>query len=680
VGRNGLLDDFEARIDDIDVRRPACVIASGLNRIGRSKFLHHAIIKANLVDSTFSPIKITLERVDSIEDFLIKIFDTGLTTKKKEDLENFLESTIQKKTALLVSMLKDVQSARETLFVEDSGCLITHTRDIAQWFLNALNLLEDVTSPVLCIASAYRPKPNEVRRYPVVYSVEIPELLPRERSGLLRRLLDLNEVVIQADDFNYFASQLRGFPEEVFYCVNLILDLGVKGAKSEAAQLTEFNRERASLLLRQYDDNYKALDFIYLLSEFEFIALEFLFQIVQENEYQELLNDLVARSICDFVGVEQEYVRLNDTIRDLIRRNRLGLPVDFAKKIEDHVRGFVADTDKFERDASDFFYSIKEAFAKNPEGIESKYLAPSHILRTIRQLYYKRENLKRVVRFCDMLLNKEEFLDRKVVQDTRYYLCLSLAKQKDPRLLREVQKIDGAEHDFILGHYYRLTGRHAEAIDRLTKHLGTPYIDSRVKRELVQVYLAIEEYEKAVSMARENYLANRGNQFPVQSYLNCLLNGDEFLVHKEEILRLIDELERIGSNQSNQMAFIANGIYKSKCDHPKQSAYDCINDAIGIDEDSQYPYFAQFDIALRYMDVSTMEAALGKLEKIAVSRTFSKNTLVMLRARLLAATGKLSEAIHLATSQLDNFPKSSVEKLKEKLAWISEKSSANQID
>lgn len=673
VGRNQLLDDFETRIDDVDQSRPACIIASGLTRIGRSKFLSHAIVKSNLVSSSFSPIKIMLDRVDSIEDFIIKLFDTGLTNSSSKDLENLLTIKIENKVRILSKMLLDVQSAKETLFVEDGGCVVSHSREIAGWFKDSIKAIKNISNPVLCIASAYRPNPAEVRREPLIYAVEIPELLPKERSGLLRRLLDVHQIEMSTDDFNFFALQLKGFPEEVFYCVNLILDLGIKGAKNEVNQLTEFNRERASLLLRQYEENVKVLDFIYLLSEFEFIGLEFLYQIVDEKLYQEILGELVARSICDYVGIEQEYVRLNDTIRDLIRRNRLGLPADFAKKIQDHVRDFVKDQNKFERDASDFFYSIKEAFLKNPDEINQKYLAPSHILRTIRQLYYKKENLKKAIRFCDLLLQKEAFLDYKIIEDTRYYLCLSLAKQKDNRVLKEVQKISGPEHDFILGHYYRLTGRHADAIERLSKLIQTPYINSRAKRELVQVYLAVEEYDKAEVMAKENYLANKGNQFPVQSYLNCLLNSENYTSHKDKIAELIKELEAIGSNQSTQMSYIANGLFKSKFEQNKANAFSCISDAIALDEDSQYPYFAQFDIALHYLDVPVMEASLSKLESISQHRTFSKNTLVMLKARLLAATGKIDNAVELVANKLDNFPMSSIERMKEKMIRIHEK-------
>ena len=669
VGRNEILDDFERRIDDIDLQKPVCIIASGIRKIGRSKLLQHALVKSNIVQGSYSPIKITLDRIDSIEDFILKLFDTGLTSKTTDDVSGMLNKSMSDKELLLGEILQDIQATKEIIFVEDGGCLVTHTREIAAWLLNSISVVGKLTRPVLCISANFRINKTAIRHNKKFYALEVPELSTPERSGLLKRLLELHELEISADDFNFFAEQLHGFPEEAHFCADLILDHGVCGAKYESHQITEFNTEKASLLLRKYENNQKVLDFIYFLSEFEFVSVSFLFEIVDEFEYQSILEDLTTHLICDYIGGEHEYIRLNDTIRDLIKRNRLSMPDLYKERLRSHVQSFVKDNDKFERDAADFFYSVKEALAAD-EIIDDKYLVPSNILRTIKELYQKRENLKRVVKFADMLLMKESSLDPKLSQDVRYYLCLSLARQKDRRVLKEATHIHGPEHDFVLGYYYRLCGRHADAIDRLGKLVDTPYISSRAKRELVQVYLYIEEFDKALKMARENYEANRGNQFPIQSYLNCLLNSDEISNRKTEVERLIGELEQIGSNQSRQMTLIAKGLLESKVGTNKVRAFNFIDDAIALDEKSPYPYLAKFDIALRFNDANTMFEALGYLEKISESRTFSKNTIVKNKAYYSAAIGKLDLAESIVDNELANFPVETIVKMKIKLRNI----------
>lgn len=672
VGRNEILADFENRIDNIDLPKPACVIASGITKIGRSKVIKHALLKSSLIKSAFEPIKITMDRVDSIEDLIIKLYDTGLTSKCQDDLADLLSKPVSEKELLLESVLRDIHESKEVIFVEDNGCLVDYSREVAPWLINAINRLGRVNRPVICVSARYRVNPHPLRRHVSFYSIEVPELSPSERAGLLKRLLELYEVNIDTPDFLFFSEQLRGYPEEAYFCADLILDNGIKKAMSESYQITEFNEERASLLLRKYESNSEILDFIYLLSEFEFVSVKFLFEIADETNYYPVLEELVTHMICDYIGAEQEYVRLNDTIRDLIKRNRLSLSSDFKQKLRKHVQLFVSDTDKFDRDSSDFFYSIKEALVTDRK-IEDKFLAPSHILRTIKELYQKRENLKRVVKFADMLLAKESSLDPKVSQDARYYLCLSLARQKDRRVLVEVQKVVGPEHDFVLGYYYRLCGRHTEAISRLSKLVDTPYISSRAKRELVQVYLYIEEFDKAVAMARENYESNRGNQFPLQSYLNCLLNDDDLSNKREEILRLIGELDQIGSRQSREMTLIAKAMYAAKNGDGKIVAYNFIDDAIALDAESPYPQFAKFDIALRFGDAEIMLEILTALEKISSSRTFSKNTVAKNKAYYYAVINDIPKALQVLDEGLENYPPDTKEKLINKVRKIAER-------
>ncbi|MEC5278561.1 toll/interleukin-1 receptor domain-containing protein, partial [Klebsiella pneumoniae] len=86
----------------------------------------------------------------------------------------------------------------------------------------------------------------------------------------------------------------------------------------------------------------------------------------------------------------------------------------------------------------------------------------------------------------------EKNMDNGVVQDIRYYLCLALAKKSDSRLLTEVQKIRGDEHKFLLGFYYRKCGRLSDALSQFESIINAPYVESRAKRELVQVYTQLE--------------------------------------------------------------------------------------------------------------------------------------------------------------------------------------------
>ncbi|MCP5634864.1 hypothetical protein NL380_28395, partial [Klebsiella pneumoniae] len=75
--------------------------------------------------------------------------------------------------------------------------------------------------------------------------------------------------------------------------------------------------------------------------------------------------------------------------------------------------------------------------------------------------------------------------------------------------------------------------------------INAPYVESRAKRELVQVYTQLEEYDKALSYAKKNYEENRSNQFHCQAYFNCLINSQhrvdsDNIVLKDIITTLIN--------------------------------------------------------------------------------------------------------------------------------------------
>jgi hypothetical protein len=242
------------------------------------------------------------------------------------------------------------------------------------------------------------------------------------------------------------------------------------------------------------------------------------------------------------------------------------------------------------------------------------------------------------------------------VQDIRYYLCLALARKRDSRVLKEVQAIKGDEHNFILGYYYRLVGRHADAIERLNRIINAPYVGARAARELVQVYIQTEEYDKALELAQSNYEGNRGNQFHIQAYFHCLINSNMYQNSKETLERLINELYKIGSSQSIQMADIANAEYLNRCDNNYIAAMDKINDAILKYPDIIYPALAKFDMALKHKNFDAMKDAYNKINELSKKIAVSEVSLNKQRAYLEAAKGNTENALNIILPYLDRYP------------------------
>ena len=665
VGRNDKQEEFEERIHDFERDKPTVIITSGMSGVGRRTFLHRALFKSNITECPYKPSAIILDRDVSIEDFILKLNDLGLVDLGDAVL-SLTSKTIEEKISIIHRIMDASYESKEIIYLVDEGCLVNYKRELSDWFLEAINSYSKHVYPVFCLASRYkvnfRSRPNNSK----FFFIELNELKPNERKRLLSQLLNLYKVNLDSKDFNDIYELLFGFPEQVMYAVDLIREDNISSFSDKLPILAEYNTDKASVLLRGYEKNEAELDFIRLLAQFEVISSDFIFSIVSEEQYYPILEKLASECIVELIGIDGEIVRLNDIVRDYIKRNRLSLNPDFSKKIKRHVQSVAQSDDIFERDSSEYIFTFKEILKAGGD-VSDKLLIPSHYLRCMKDLYYNKGDLDKIIELADVILQKQSTLAFGVSQDIRYYLCLALAKKKNERLLNEVQNIKGDEHSFLLGFYYRLSGRYQDALSRFTKIVNAPYVGARAKREIVQVYVQLEEYDKALEFAKRNYEDNRGNQFHTQAYFNCLINSDNPAEHSDKLYSLIVNLRTIDSDQSNEMADIAEALYYAKALSKKQISLDKINDCVSKYPGNHYPLLAFCDIALKYNDKALLEEGLEKLEKIMTTRHFSIKTLNRYRASLLALNGKTDEALKLIEKDLSRYPADSKERIVSKI-------------
>ena len=322
-----------------------------------------------------------------------------------------------------------------------------------------------------------------------------------------------------------------------------------------------------------------------------------------------------------------------------------------------------------EYDSSRVAFLVKEALASGRK-LEPKFMIPSHILRAIKELYYDRGRLRRAVQLADALLANERNLDPQLVQDVRYYLCLVLARLRDSRVLAEVQRIHGDEHNFILGYYYRLVGRQREAIEQLSRVITGPFVGVRAKRELVEVLLQMELHDEARDMARKNYEENLNNQFHIQAYFRSLVLGSNPEQHFDQLEFLCAELEAVGSERAGEMAMIGRALISARCKHDIH-AINLIDDAIATFPRTIYPALAKFDIGLSFRDETAMQDALLRLENFSnEGMSLSTRTLAIQKAYLAAVKGDLRMAQSIAKEVTKNFTDEACTKFFEKLSMF----------
>ncbi len=665
VGRNSLIKLFEERIDTFDMPVPSCFIASGIRSIGRRSLLKHCLVKANIVDQTYIPSVIQLNTHESIEDFIYKIYDLGFSSDL--DLSNLMIKTIDEKVKIALSIIKDVQNAREIIFIIDNGCIVLPERELSDWFIQILQGLKESDKITFGIASSFRLLKNNLYNINNVFELEVQELTKIERDGLLKRYAKLEELDLSNDDFDFFSNLLKGYPEQVYFTVDLIKDCGIIWVKNNSYQIVEFNSEKVTHLLSKYEEDQKSINFLYLLSQFDFISYNFIFEIVGENDfYKNLLNELFASAICENLGANKEYVRLNDAMRDYLRRNALSIPEEFTSKLNEHLDIFLRDYKEDERDISDFLFSMKEALIAG-ESIDSKYLIPSHFLKTMKELYDQHNKYEEVIVLADRVLENEEFMDQKIKSEIRYFLCLSLARLRNKRFLQEVRKIKGPDYDFLLGFFYRLTGNNIKAIEHLLFSLKLRPNFSRAKRELVQVYLYIEDYDKALELAKQNYENERNNPYHIQAYFSCIIKADRNSHNEALILELLKNLEKIKTEKAEEMYLRSKAQYLAFYKNQEENSLNLIDETISKFPDVIYPKLVKFDICDRFNRIEDMKEILDQLEDSIKRYQYFSNAITNLKAIYYAKSGNIDDALNLIIN-IKNYPESAKEKLLEKIS------------
>ena len=654
VGINELINKFEERFDDFDRIKPSCVVASGVPSIGRRELLKHCVVKTNISDDSYVPLSIYLNAQESIEDLILKLHDLGFSDK--DNILDLYHTDISSKIEIAVDLVKDIISAKEMIFIIDNGCIATFNREISSWFVDIINKLTVKDTLIFCLASKFRIRPDTIRGNDSFFHIEVPELSIKERKGLLSRYSSYRGLSLDQEVLNFFSGLLTGYPEQVFFTVEQLIDLGIYEAKKQSHIIVDYNSNKVQQLLSKWAEDERVIDFLRLLSEFDFISQDVVFNIVYDEEvYVKIITDFRATSIVEFIGANNEYIRVIDNVRDYIMRQKLSLHHEFKDKLNIHVDNFIQNYQNNDNDISDYLYSIKAALLEGKQ-INERYLIPSIFLKTIKQLYDQKGKYQEVIRLADRVIDNNQNLDDRFLQNVRYYLCLALARLRDARCVQEAQKFKGAEHNFLLGFYYRLKGRYQDAIIRLSKALDEQPSFARARRELVLVLSYIGEFTEALELARLNFENDRSNPYHIQAYINCLLKDvNNKSTNRDKITDLLSILENIQSKTAHEMYLTSRAEFIAFHENNLHAAIELIDDAKKIHQDVIYPLLMEFDIYARYNITEKMNESLKSIEKVVDRNSYFFNSLIRRRCIYIAMTKGYSQAIDTMSRYFSNY-------------------------
>lgn len=441
----------------------------------------------------------------------------------------------------------------------------------------------------------------------------------------------------------------------------MVAELGSSKAFKQSNDIINFSTYRANIIIDRLSDDADLVEFLRFISSFEFVSIDFVstIQLLVKKDIAQYLDILTSYNVCEAIGPNGNYFRVSEMVRDAIIRDRFDISEEYIGALRSFVRDFADSYDEDAFDVSEYQIAVREALASDIK-IPDRLLIPAHFLQTMRQLYDDR-NYKDVVVLADRVLLNRDNYDSHTEQDIRYYLCQSLARLLDGRFLGEVQTIKGPEHDFLLGFFYRLQRRFKDALVRYESAMGHKRTEQRARREIVFVLLTIEDFEGAISLARENFQRYPRNPYLAQAYFNCVIHEHDQAYAKAESQIVLEALRNMGGARATEMLDNLEARFEFEFG-TRTEAFKKIDDAILKYPDIIYPLITKLEMATATEDEELLSASIVDLKKGNPSPGH-KAAIAKGEAVLAALSGDVDRSIRMLNRELSELSEGAKEKL-----------------
>ena len=664
-GRNQEIEAFEQRRGNLDRPELVCCVASGFEGIGRKRYMDHCLKKANILRPSHSYNLIQMEMHESAEDFILKLSDLCAGEDTPTSVMA-LKSTGEKSTRV-AELLTLLQKNREVVFVDDSGTLITPIGEMVGWLKDALTRI----SPrfVLGIASKYHLKGSKC--LPSVFQVHLGELSKSDRTNMLREYSTQQGYELNREILHDISKLLTGYPAQIFWAVALLEEYGEATISKHFHEIVEYSSDKAEAILHYFDEDEKAMGFLTYLSQFELISTDMLNKAFElDDQLVEIYERFHSLSICYLYGSNGEMIRVSDVIRDYIERMQNKLPEQYKRIIDEMVKASINES-LFEDTDLASYYAVMKQKLLHGEVIDSNQVLPSLYIRTIVELYNRKQYRKACI-LCEKLIEQQADQNFEIdLRRTLYiYLCQSLAREHNIKfnvyindsVLSKVDKL------YLRGFYCRIDSKPKNAIELLTQALTLDGNRAQIRRELVNAYILSEDYDSALQYSRENYQRDSLNHYHAQSYFRCLINQPNAQDYKEEMKSILNMIKRNRTPKAQQMSATMEAQYVAEFEHDQTSAFGILEHAmIDADDSKVYLLLTKFDIAFKYGDIIVAQDTFCDLEKEIRKYSYFQNALTIRSARLIKLKKGPITKIENELYKLSHLPESALIKLQQQL-------------
>jgi tetratricopeptide (TPR) repeat protein len=594
VGRNAEIQKFEDEINNLDNWTPTYIIAYNyFEGIGRRTFLKNALRKYKLTEYLDTPTTITIESKESIENFIYKL---NTISKNPEILDyDFSSLDLTSKIDIAVKLVKQFMDFKELIFIVDEGGIILPNSSIVDWFTELASNGAFSNNLVLCLISKYRPNEMFLKREKKSLIYRIPELSRPETKNLFLRLLKIYQLEnIRREEKEFFIEHLNGIPSQIIYAVNLI-EINPFEARKNINEIVEYSDRFSSTILNHLKDTPTAYQLAILLSNNEIFSIELIHKVFGENEItSKALQKLFDLSLFNFVFGGYEYLKLNPTLSDFINRSKIQLESIYKAKLNEITKELLKeDLDKvINEDYSEFMITLQRMLEEEVR-IPKKYFIPSLIIKNVIKEYDK-GNYEYVIRICLELLENQNY-DQQIIWETNYRLTLAYARTKNDKFFNYISYFkndsNNLDYYFLLGFYYRHKGNKQKALENFLKALAIYSEHSRTKREIVNLYLSLGQYENALDLAKQNYEKRQTNIYHIHSYFISLIRSKKTFTdsNRNILINLIDAVKFSPDVKSDDILSCMEGEFAYYVENDFEKANDILLEATKINKNKSYP-------------------------------------------------------------------------------------------
>ena len=681
VGRNEEVKRFEDRRSDFDLPELKCINASGLDEMGRKAFMSYVLKKGNIMNASYEYNLISLDKHESIEDFILKIADLGNGGITATDLSL---KTQEEKISVAASIINTIGKHNEFIFINDQGVIIRPNLQMVEWFRRVLEQVEKKL--IIGIASIYSLhnkaaySKNDYRdSLGSTFSILIKELDVSERKLLLKEYCRIERITIPSEKLKTIANNLSGYPGQIFYAVQMIKDEGIDETLDKLYQIREYADLKAQVVFDRFVQDDDAISFLVFLSSFDFVNYDILdIVFIKHPNYRDYLYLFVSVSICEKIGSDGEYIRVNDVLKDIVFRRRLEMTTELKELFNSLVNQTVNDSFVNETDLASYYSVIRSKFENGD--IDEKYIIPSHYLKCIVKNYNSRF-YEKSSKLCKQLIDGGSLsrFDKEIANDIYYYYCQSLAREhKQDKFFQEIDYPGFNETDkqFLLGFFFRINGNPQKAIEHLKKAINSRADFPKARRELANAYLAAEDYEEAERLCVENYQKDNRNPYYIQPYFESLIHKNDFMASTrntniiQKMEELLEAMRASDSPQAKQMYCCMKAEYyayvKNEYDEAMFEIQEGLNETV---DSSIYLLLTKFDIAYRFLKTDEMDNALKDIERIIQKQSYFLNALNIRKARYYSATGQFQKA-NSALCEVKNMPQNAMRKIQKEITQL----------